>query len=73
MTDDGVDRPELGGTFRNPESIEVATVHGNTAQELVLITVDRLRLRLVEHSDTITKRNSWIAPSDYFFLFWSHL
>ena len=66
MIDDELDRPEPGGIFRNPESVEVATVHGNTAQELVLITVDRLRLRLVEHSDTIRRRNSWLAPVGIF-------
>lgn len=55
-----------GKIFRNPDVVEVASVHGNTAQEIVTTTVDRLRLRLVEHSDTIQKKYAWWTPLGIF-------
>ena len=58
--------PQAGGIFRNPDAVEVVTVHGNTAQELVVITVDRLRLRLVEHADTVQRKRAWMVPLGIF-------
>lgn len=66
MTRVGQVQSDEVGTFRSPESIEVKTVHGNLAQELIVITVDRLRLRLIEHSDTIRRKNSWLIPLGIF-------
>ena len=54
------------GAFGNTESIEVKIVHGNLAQELIMITVDRLHLRLIEHSSAIRKKNSWLVPLGIF-------
>jgi len=57
---------DKGGSFQNPESIEVKVVHGNMQQEVIMITVDRLRLRLIEYSDTIKRKNSWLVPIGIF-------
>lgn len=62
MNEDKINIPGVSGTFRNMESVDVATVHESTEQELVVTTVDRLRLRLVEHVDAVQKKHAWMIP-----------
>jgi hypothetical protein len=45
-----------------PETVEVTSVHDNVAQEVVRITVDRLKLVLSQHLEDLEARRQWIAP-----------
>lgn len=42
--------------------VEVTDIHENTAQEVIQITVDRLKLVLVEHKDGFERRKEWHTP-----------
>jgi len=44
------------------EPVEVTTVHSNLSQEIVQITVDRLKLVLQAHLKQMERRKEWIAP-----------
>lgn len=44
------------------ETVEVTSIHNNVAQEVIRITVDRLRLVLSQHLNHLEKRQQWIAP-----------
>jgi hypothetical protein len=45
-----------------PETIEVTNIHDNVAQEVIRITVDRLKLVLSEHAKHLEARRQWVAP-----------
>ena len=42
--------------------VEVTNIHENTSQEVIRITVDRLRLVLVEHKNGFERRKEWHTP-----------
>ena len=42
---------------------QVNKVNLNVAQNIIITAEDKLRLRLIEHSDNWEKKNAWIAPS----------
>lgn len=44
------------------ETVEVTTVHSNLAQEVIKITVDRLKLVLQSHLQSMERKRDWIAP-----------
>ena len=44
----------------------VANVHTNVSQELIQVTEDKLKLILVQHSLSLTKRDAWISPLSLF-------
>lgn len=50
-----------GGQFVH-DTVEVTTVHSNLAQEIVKITVDKLKLILQAHLENMERRRDWIAP-----------
>ena len=43
-------------------AIEVTTVHENTSQEIITITVDRIRLVLFQHKNGFERRKEWHTP-----------
>jgi len=45
------------------ETVEVAGVHSNTAQELIRITEDKLRLKLLLHLSKIERTKEWQVPA----------
>lgn len=45
-----------------PEGIEVTNIYNNLSQEVVNITIDKLRLILTLHLRDMEKRKNWIAP-----------
>lgn len=51
------------GKFNPPSNVEVRSVHGDLSQEIITITVDKLRLILFRHASTIEEKKSWIAPA----------
>ena len=53
---ESVERKVLG------ELNQVNEVNLNVAQNIITTTEDKLRLRLIEHSDNWEKKNAWIAP-----------
>jgi hypothetical protein len=44
----------------------VTAVHGSLNQEVVITTVDKLRLALRDHMDRVERTKSWIAPLGLF-------
>ena len=50
-----------GGHFVH-ETVEVTAVHGNLTQEVIQITVDKLKLILQAHLQNMERRRDWIAP-----------
>lgn len=42
--------------------MEVTDIHENTSQEVIRITVDRLRLVLIEHKNGFERRKEWHTP-----------
>ena len=42
--------------------VEVTDIHENTSQEVIRITVDRLKLVLVEHKNGFERRKEWHTP-----------
>ena len=47
-------------------TIKVSAVHGNMAQEFIIINIDKLKLIIRNHADAIERKNSWIAPLGVF-------
>jgi len=45
-----------------PEEIEVAKIYNNLSQEIVKITIDKLRLILTLYLRDMEKRKNWITP-----------
>ena len=45
-----------------PLTVEVTNIHENTSQEIIRITVDRLKLVLVEHKNGFERRKEWHTP-----------
>jgi hypothetical protein len=41
---------------------EVTDIHENTSQEIIRITVDRLKLVLVEHKNGFERKKEWHTP-----------
>jgi hypothetical protein len=52
--------------FEPKQVIEVTDIHENTSQEVIRITVDRLRLVLVEHKDGFERKKEWHTPLGMF-------
>lgn len=52
--------PTTGRFFK--EAVEVTTVHSNLSQEIVKITVDRLKLILQEHAENMEAKSGWGTP-----------
>jgi len=50
-----------GGQFVR-ETVEVTAVHGNLTQEIIKITVDKLKLILQAHIKNMERKRDWIAP-----------
>ena len=48
--------------IENKTVLEVTSIHRNTAQEVVEITTDRLRLVLVEHKQGFERKKEWQTP-----------
>lgn len=46
--------------------VEVTDIHENTSQEIIHITVDRLKLVLVEHKNGFERRKEWHTPLGLF-------
>ena len=46
--------------------VRVTDIHENTDQEIIHITVDRLRLILVQHKDGFEQKKSWHTPLGVF-------
>jgi hypothetical protein len=42
--------------------VEITNVHRNTSQELIEVTVDKLRLVLVQQKDRIEQKKTWHTP-----------
>lgn len=51
------------GYFIQNKTIEITKLHGDLSQEVVIITVDKLKLILHTHINSIKERKSWIAPA----------
>ena len=49
------------GSFTR-KTIDVKEVHTNIHQEVVIITLDKLRLILNNHLENLAQRKSWITP-----------
>lgn len=63
--------PEPNGNDTAPTSYDIGTmtatrVHINTSSEVITITQDKLRIALMENSETFRSRDSWIAPLGIF-------
>ena len=43
-----------------------ATIHMNVGQDMVVITEDKLRLRLIEHRDCLADKKEWLTPLSLF-------
>ena len=52
-----------------PEFVQNSRFHINLAQEVIVITEDRLRLCLQSHSDRLTAKEKWLAPVSLFLTF----
>lgn len=46
----------------DPVRIPISAVHDNLDQEVIRVTCDRLKLRLVEHLANVESRHAWVAP-----------
>lgn len=44
------------------ELVERITIHKNIGQEIVVTTVDKVRLCLIEHRDCLESKNEWLKP-----------
>ena len=51
-----------GGTLSRRVEIGVGAIHENVEQNLITITEDRLRLRLMEHASALERKRAWVAP-----------
>jgi len=60
--------PSDKGVFSTQKKVEVSKIHGNLSQEVVQITVDKLRLILHIHSDSIERKKGWVAPLSLFLM-----
>lgn len=49
-------------TVSGRQTVEVHGIHENTKQEVIVITIDRARLCLMEHADKVAARFGWAAP-----------
>lgn len=56
-------KENIDGKFTLPQKVEIKSVHGDLSQEVITITVDKLKLILHQQSSTIENKNSWIAPT----------
>lgn len=43
-------------------SVDITAMHDNTSQEIVTITVDKLKLILIEHLSRIESNKAWQTP-----------
>lgn len=48
--------------FSTGKGVAVSAVHGNVEQEVIVITEDRLMLRLREHEAEIRQSRDWLTP-----------
>lgn len=48
------------------KTVEVKNIYTNVSQEIVKITVDKLRLVLTEHLKCLEERKSWMTPLGIF-------
>ncbi len=55
-----MDNPK-SGSFTE-KTIEVKTVYNNLTQEIIQITVDKLKLVLTEHLKNLENKNNWVTP-----------
>ena len=53
---------QTSANYLVPEEGLIKTVHTNVSQELIQVTEDKLKLILVQHSLSLTKREAWIPP-----------
>ena len=49
-----------------PSTIDVKSVHSNVSQEVVVTTVDKLKIILGNHLHAIERKREWIAPAGLF-------
>lgn len=56
------DTSNRGERYDLGELVQVDRVHLNVAQNIIVITEDRLKLHLSDAIDKTEKRNGWIAP-----------
>jgi hypothetical protein len=55
------------GNFLPGAQVNIRAVHGDLAQEVVQITVDRLTIILNDHVKNIDSGRTWIAPAGILF------
>jgi hypothetical protein len=55
--------PPIGQIDIAKTMTEHLTMHQNVKQELVVTTVDKLTLCLIEHEKTLQSRKEWMAPA----------
>lgn len=51
------------------EFSEKLTVHKNLGQDVIVTTVDKVRLCLLKNRDSISKKNEWLTPFSLFLSF----
>ena len=51
---------ETNSKYEN-SSINIDAIHDNTSQEVLVITIDKLRLRLADHLTNVAKSHDWQA------------
>lgn len=44
------------------EFSERLTVHKNLGQDVIVVTMDKIRLCLMKHKDAISRRQEWVTP-----------
>jgi hypothetical protein len=44
------------------EHVRVTKIHGDLSQQIVQMTVDKLRLTLLEHSQALVRSREWATP-----------
>lgn len=56
-------KAEGSATFTETKTVDVTDIHSNTSQELVVITLDKLRLIIYEHKEALSRSREWQTPA----------
>lgn len=59
-----MDNPQSGSLI--DKTVEVKNVYTNVSQEIVKITVDKLRIVLTEHLKCLEEKKAWMTPLGIF-------
>ena len=63
----GGQSPVKGGiSIQLDDELFASTIHKNVGQDIIVITEDKLKLRLIEQQNVWTQRRDWITPGSLF-------